>query len=58
MKTLNVRLLAILLGISAVLAIGLFGVNRFQRHRHAGTFLERAREMSQSASLEERIEAE
>ncbi|NLE38193.1 MAG: hypothetical protein GX621_09240, partial [Pirellulaceae bacterium] len=58
MRTLNVRLLAILLGITAVVAIGVFGINRFQRHRHAGTFLEKARELNKGDTLEQRRDAE
>ncbi len=58
MKKLNVRLLAILLGIVGVLAVILIAVHYFQQRQHADFFKKKAEVASNTEDLEQLIEAQ
>jgi tetratricopeptide (TPR) repeat protein len=57
MRSLNVRLLAIIVGVGVVLAISIFALNRFQVYRQANFRYKTALKTKDSDDIEQRIEA-
>ncbi len=57
MRSLNVRLLAIIVGLGVVLAISTFALNRFQVYRHADFYYKTAQRTKDSDDIEQRLEA-